>query len=197
MPNAGGGSRAPHLHRDLAVMLAIPYEAEPRLSAPERNRAVGEGSGQAVEKIWHCVLASQTTVIKNRASGVRQLVDKGSRPAGAETVVEFTLPTRRFVLEDRVSDVSDAVAVYVQAPPAPFEAIDLDALPRIEDLNDPCVGSASFSDIRPGRCPLPLRARAGGFGCFSRRGGNGLGRQLARSAGRQRWCPKIAPVPYP
>ena len=45
-------------------MLAIPYEAEPGLSAPERNRAVGEGSGQAVDEIWHCVLAPLETVLE-------------------------------------------------------------------------------------------------------------------------------------
>ena len=111
----------------------------------------------------------------------------GYSQADSDWVVEFTLSTRRFVLEDRVSDVSEALAVYVQAPPEVLEAGNLYGLPRIEDVNDPCVGSASFSDIHPGRCPLRLGARAGGFGCFSGWGGNGLGCQLARSASRQRW----------
>ncbi len=46
------------------MRVAIPYEAEPRLSVRERNRAVGEGSGQTVEKVRHCVLAPVATVLE-------------------------------------------------------------------------------------------------------------------------------------
>jgi hypothetical protein len=112
-------------------------------------------------------------------------------------VVEFTLPIGRFVLEDRVSDVSDALAVYVHAPPTPLEAVDLYGLPWIEDLNDPCVASASFSDIHPGRCPLRLGARASGPGCYSRWRSNGCGGQLRRCATRRRLGFSIDPLRYP
>ena len=119
----------------------------------------------------------------------------GTRRAVKKT--NFKLPIGRFVLEDRVSDVSDALAVYVQAPPAPLEAGNLYGLPRIEDLHDPCVGSASFSDIHPGRCPLRLGARASGPGCCSRWRSSGCGGQLRRCATRRRLGFSIDPPRHP
>ncbi len=94
-------------------------------------------------------------------------------------------------------DVSDALAVCVQAPPAPWETIYLYGLPRTEDENDGCVDSTSFSDIHPVRCPLPLSARPGDPGCCGRWRSNGWGGQLRWCASRGQLGFVIDPSRYP
>ena len=94
-------------------------------------------------------------------------------------------------------DVSDALAVHVQAPPAPRKTSYLYGLPRTEDENDRCVDSAAFSDIHPVRCPLPLSARACGPGCCGWWRGNGCGGRLRRCASRGQLGFIIDPSRYP
>ncbi len=122
----------------------------------------------------------------------------GQLPRGtARSGGEFSLPTGRLVSKNGVGDISNGLAVYIHDPPAGLEAVDLDPLPRIEDLDNTCIGSAPFSDIHPGRCPLRLGARAGGFGCCGRWRSNGSGGQLRRCATRRRLGFIIDPLRYP
>ena len=60
--------RPKHLHGNLAVMLEVPGQVH-RGHAASTNFlldgvAVGEGGGEAIEKLWHCVLAPLVTLLE-------------------------------------------------------------------------------------------------------------------------------------
>ncbi len=57
-----------HLHRDLAVKLEVFGQVHrrhtPSADLPLDGVAVGEGGLEAIEEIWHCVLALLATVLE-------------------------------------------------------------------------------------------------------------------------------------
>ena len=65
----GGGQLEPqHLDRDLAMVFEVLGEVHRRHAARTQlfldGVAVGEGGGETVHEIWHCVLALLVTVLE-------------------------------------------------------------------------------------------------------------------------------------
>jgi len=72
----------------------------------------------------------------------------------------------RLVLNHRIVDVPNPLAVQIYEPPAGSQAVDLDALAGSEDPEDRGGECTLLSDICPLRCPLGFgaRERDRGFG---------------------------------